>query len=346
MISSRKNVHRGLAVATAAILALALPACASDGGENNGEGDAMETLSLGLPGNPPVFLAMPAIVAHDAGIYHDNGVNVELRNFETGTDAAKAVAAGQIDASWSPSTVVLTMMSKDVPLVAIQGLEVIDWVITTSDDSIKTCADLAGTTINVDTVGGARYTAIQQMIASCGLDMDDLNTVSLPGKVGLEALIAGQINVAVLTTDELAFAGAEFNRTMPVVIRMADVVDNTHNMMLIVTKDTLEKKRDALARLVAGNLDAIDYLTAPDTRKLAVPSVAKGAGLTEERAALAIDAFLAIDYWPTDQGLTESKILGTIAAQEAVGNIDAGTAPAYGDIAILDLMTDVNALRK
>lgn len=346
MISSRKNVHRGLAVATAAILALALPACASDGGENNGEGDAMETLSLGLPGNPPVFLAMPAIVAHDAGIYHDNGVNVELRNFETGTDAAKAVASGQVDASWSPSTTVLTMMSKDVPLVAIQGLEVIDWVITTSDDSIKNCADLAGTTINVDTVGGIRYTAIQQMIASCGLDMDDLNTVALPGLVGLEALIAGQISVAVLKTDELGFASDEFKRSLPVVIRMADVVDNTHNMMLVVTKDTLEKKRDALARLVAAHLDAVDYAIAPETRKLTVPAMAKGVGVTEERAAIALDSYLAIDYWGTDQGLTEAKILGTIKAQEAAGNIDPGTAPAYKDIAIIDLMTDVNALRK
>jgi NitT/TauT family transport system substrate-binding protein len=326
-------------VATAA--AATMTAC---GASDSGGSDAK--LTLGLPGIPPVFLGMPAYVAHDAGLYDAQGVDVTLRPFETGVDAAKAVSTGQIDASWSPSTVSLTMMSQDVPLVAIQGLAVIDWVITTTDDSIKNCEDLKGSTINVDAVGGIRYNAVQQMINTCGLTMDDVQTVALPGKVGLEALIADQIQVAVLQTDELAFAGDELKKDMPVVVRMADVVKGTHNMVLIVKKDTLEKKRDALVKLIAGNLMAVDYMKDSANRDKAVQITAKASGLEEERAGIAIDAYLEIDYWADDAGLDRKRIEGTIAAQEAVGNIEKGHAPSYDGVVDMDLADEAMALLK
>jgi NitT/TauT family transport system substrate-binding protein len=342
MNSLRPELLRRAAVAVVAIAASAtMSACGS-----SDSGGSEATLTLGLPGIPPVFLGMPAYIAHDAGLYDDQDVDVTLRPFETGVDAAKAVASGQIDASWSPSTVSLTMMSKEVPLVAIQGLEVIDWVITTTDDSIETCEDLKGSTINVDAVGGIRYNAVQQMLSTCGLTMDDIQTVALPGKVGLEALLADQIQVAVLQTDELAFAGDELKTDMPVVVRMSDVVKNTHNMVLIVTKDTLEKKRDALVRLIAGNLKAIEYMKDSANRDKAVQITAKASGLDEKRAGIAIDAYLAIDYWATDAGLDRDRIEGTIAKQEAVGNIEKGAAPAYEDVVVTDLADEAMKLLK
>lgn len=335
----RGAVRKATAVTAGVLLVAMAAACGSSGSD-----DAQASLTLGLPGIPPVFLAMPAYIAHDAGLYEEQGVDVTLRPFETGVDAAKAVAAGQIDASWSPSTVSLTMMSKDVPLVAIQGLEVIDWVITTTDDTITKCEDLKGATLNVDAVGGIRYTAVQQMIATCGLDMDDVKTVALPGKVGLEALIAGQIQVAVLQTDELAFAGDELKREMPDVVRMSEVVKNTHNMMLIVKKETLDTKRDALVRLIAGNLEAIDYLKNADNRERAAEITSKAAGIPADRAGIAIEAYLDIDYWPTDAGLDRDRIEGTIAAQEAVANIEPGAAPAYDDVVVVGPADDAMAL--
>ena len=342
MTFPRMIIRRTAVVAIAVAVALPLSACGSD----SDSGGSEDKLTLGLPGIPPVFLAMPAFVARDAGLYDKQGVDVTLRPFETGVDAAKAVASGQIDASWSPSTVSLTMMSKDVPLVAIQGLEVIDWVITTTDDSIKTCEDLKGTTINVDAVGGIRYTAVQQMIATCGLTMDDVKTVALPGKVGLEALIADQIKVAVLQTDELAFAADELDTDVPVVVRMSDVVKNTHNMVLIVKRETLEKKRDALVKMIAANLDAVAYMKDPKNKDENVEITSKASGTEAKRAGIAIDAYMAIDYWAMNAGLDKSRIEGTIAAQEAVGNIEKGAAPTYDEVVVTDLADESMALLK
>lgn len=340
-----KDVRRVAMGATVAVILMTALACSSDsestpGADTSGDAEAGGELTIGLPGIPPVFLGMPAFVARDAGLYEEQGVNVTLRSFETGVDAARAVAAGDIDASWSPSTASLGMMSQGVDLVAIQGLNVVDWVMTTTSDDIQSCEDIAGETFNVDAVGGIRYIAAQQMIASCGLTMDDVGTVNLPSAAGLDALLAGQIDVAVLQTDDIAFAADELDREMPIVIRMADVIQNTHNMLLIVQRQTLDDKREELVRMIAGNLSAIPYMNAAENRDKVVDILADATGHTPERAGLALDGYLAIDYWPTDDGLGEPAIDGTIQGQVAAGNIEAGQEPAYGDVIVLDLVEE------
>src|SRR5437763_1624576 len=55
------------------------------------------TLVVGLPGIPPVFLGVRPYVALQAGYYKKWGVDVQLKGFTTGTDAARAVQAGQVD---------------------------------------------------------------------------------------------------------------------------------------------------------------------------------------------------------------------------------------------------------
>src|SRR5438105_6928024 len=61
------------------------------------------TITVGLPGIPPVFLGVRPYVALQQGYYKKWGVDVQLKGFTTGTDAVRAVQAGQIDAAWSPT---------------------------------------------------------------------------------------------------------------------------------------------------------------------------------------------------------------------------------------------------
>ena len=49
-------------------------------------------LTIGLPGIPPVFLAVRPYVAQDDGFYAKYHANVTLKGFVTGTDALRAVS--------------------------------------------------------------------------------------------------------------------------------------------------------------------------------------------------------------------------------------------------------------
>ncbi len=77
------------------------------------------SVTLGLPGIPPVFLGVRPEVASQKGFYTKYGVNVTLKTFTTGTDAMRAVINGQIDAAWAPTPTVLAAIANGAPLVGM-----------------------------------------------------------------------------------------------------------------------------------------------------------------------------------------------------------------------------------
>src|SRR5436189_51761 len=137
------------AVALIAVLALA----AASPAKPTGRARAQSHNVLGLPGIPPVFLGVRPYVAQQRGYYKKWGADVELKQFTTGTDALRAVQAGQIDLAWAPTPTTMSLMSRGAPLVGIEGMDVIDWLVGSVDPSVTTCAALKGDTIAVHTGG-------------------------------------------------------------------------------------------------------------------------------------------------------------------------------------------------
>lgn len=85
-----------------------------------------------------------------------HGANVEIRPFDTGTAAARAVIAGDIEMAMSPSALVINQDSNTgVGLVAIYGLINSDMVLASVDPTKTSCRDVVGQPVGVDTVGGA-----------------------------------------------------------------------------------------------------------------------------------------------------------------------------------------------
>ena len=69
--------------------------------------------------------------------------------------------------AWSPTPPVINQVSNaDVPLVALYGMPNPDWVIGTTDEG-KTCKDLVGQDIGVDSINGARSVALRSMLTGC-----------------------------------------------------------------------------------------------------------------------------------------------------------------------------------
>ncbi|MGB9394371.1 MAG: ABC transporter substrate-binding protein, partial [Pseudolabrys sp.] len=78
---------------------------------------------VAIPGIPPIYSVTIAFVAEKQGFFKKHGVDVEIRPFDNGTAAARAVVAGDIDMAWSPTPPVINQVSNaDVPLVALYGM--------------------------------------------------------------------------------------------------------------------------------------------------------------------------------------------------------------------------------
>src|SRR5580765_8714962 len=160
---SRTIVSAASAVLFAASLAGTAPATAQG-----------KKVVVAIPGIPPIFSVTIAYVAEKQGFFKKYGADVEIRPFDNGTAAARAVVAGDIDMAWSPTPPVINQVSNaDVPLVAVYGMPNPDWVIGTTEEG-KTCKDLVGQDIGVDLINGARSVALRSMLTGCpGVKIED-----------------------------------------------------------------------------------------------------------------------------------------------------------------------------
>jgi NitT/TauT family transport system substrate-binding protein len=282
---------------------------------------AQEAITIGLPGIPPVFVTTQAYVAEQQGYFKKHGLNVTLRAFDSGAAAARAVASGNIELSMSPSPLVVTMLSNnpEAGISMIYGYEKPDWLIGSLDPAVSKCEDVKGKPVGVDSLGGARSIALNQMLRACKLSAEETQQVPLSANVGT-AMVSGQLALGVLHIDDVPIIEREAKKKVVTVVDMNDVLKVNHYLALTTSKKVLSEKRETLAKVVAALIEAERYMRDPKNME----SVAKAAAPTSRSvsdAKWAIEQYMKIEFWPREHGLKKENIDAILAAQKRVGNI-------------------------
>jgi ABC-type nitrate/sulfonate/bicarbonate transport system substrate-binding protein len=284
---------------------------------------AAEKLTIATPGIPPIFSVMIVYIAEKQGLFKKHGVDVQIRPFDNGTAAARAVVAGDADMSWSPTPPVINQVSNaGVPLVGIYGMPNPDWVIGTTEKG-KTCKDIKDQEVGVDSVGGARSVALRSMLAAGCPDVkiEDTKQVALGGGAGT-AMIAGRLEYGVLHLDDLAEIETQ-GKPLTILLRQSETNPTSHYLILVARKDNLEKKRDAFVRAVAAMIESAHFVADPKN----ADAVADAATVTGHNAAVnkaALKQFLDMKFWATsDDGMPRKKIEAVSALMKKIGGIAA-----------------------
>ena len=319
------------ALSAIALAALGLSACGGSSSGASGSG-AMPTITLGSPGIPPVISGLLPYITQKEGFYKKYGVNVVIRNFQTGTDATRAVADGQLDAALMPPALLMELAAKGVPVVGIQGQEVPDWLVASTDPAITSCSQLKGQGVSVDAVGGIRYTALASMVKSCGLTIKDIKPLVFPGNNAPQGMIAGQLKVSVLHLNELIDVQQRLGSKVHVIMRMSQTSPQTMYEMYGVLKPTLAKKRQAFVDMVAAQIAALKWMTNPaNLDKAAQLGTVVGDSAAVMKQALA--QYYQMGFWTLNgSGMPEANVNKMIQVQIAVGNLTASNAPSYAKI--------------
>lgn len=327
----RPSRRAGALLAAAAATALALSGCGGSSASGQGGGSAA-TITLGSPGIPPVISGLLPYIAQKEGFYRKYGVNVVIRNFQTGTDATRAVATGQLDAAIMPPALLMELAAKHVPVIGIQGQEVPDWVVVSTDPAVSSCGQLKGQGISVDAVGGIRYVALASMLKSCGLTTAQIKPLVFPGNNAPQGMIAGQIKVGVLHLNELIDVQQRLGRKVHVLMRMSQTSPQTMYEMYGVLKPTLQKKRPAFVKMVAAQIATLRWLASPaNLDKAAQLGTVVGDPETVMKAAL--QQYLRMGFWTLNgSGMPAANVTNMIHVQIAVGNLTSSSAPSYAQI--------------
>ena len=302
---------------------------------------------IATPGIPPIFSVMIALVAEKQGFFKKHGANVEIRPFDNGTAAARAVVAGDIDLAWSPTPPVINQISNaDVPLVAVYGMPNPDWVIGTTDAG-KTCKDMVGQDVAVDSINGARSVALRSMLtAGCpGVKIEDVKQVALGSSPG-PALLAGRLHFAVLHLDDLAEIEHQ-GKKLNILLAMKNTNPTSHYLILVVRKDNLDKNRDAIVRTVAGMVEAARFMQYPKNADT-IAEVAAVTGHNKDVNKAALKAYLDTDFWAAkDDGMPRNKIEAVAALMKKIGSIKPDKeAVSYDKFVDASVWKDANAMVK
>jgi len=301
---------------------------------------------IATPGIPPIYSVTIAFLAKQEGFFKKHGADVDIRPFDNGTAAARAVVAGNVDMAWSPTPPVINQVSNaGVPLVAVYGMQNPDWVLG-STESGKTCKDIAGQDVGVDSIGGARSIALRSMLVGCpAVKLNEVKQIALGSSSG-PALIAGRLKYAVLHLDDLAEIEHQ-GKKLNVLLAMKNTNPTSHYLMLVVRKDNLAKNRDAVVRTVAGMIEAAKFMQDPKNAD-AVAQAASQTGHSKEVNKAALKEFLAIDFWASkDDGLPRKKLEAVAKLMKKVGAIKPDKEPVtYENLVDTSVWKDANAMVK
>ncbi|GAB1821567.1 ABC transporter substrate-binding protein [Herbidospora sp. RD11066] len=333
-----------LGVAALAIASLtALTACGGGSDSSSGDG-ATTTLAVGVPGIPPVFVNLMAYVAESKGYFKEGGVAVTLRPLPTGADVGRAIQSKELDGGIIGTSGAVALRASGGNVVAILGNENPSFLIASSDPKVTDCASLKGKTIAVDGAGAPKALSVNQMIGSCGLAPTDITTVNVGGPQSVDAMIAGQVDTAVLHPDELAAVNEKTQAHE--VVALAKVDPTSHYTMLVTRQDELGDggKRPAWVKTVAAIHKAITYINDPANADEVSQIAATMTKRTPEISKVALGQFIGIKFWPTDAGLARDRVDHAVEAQVKAGNVAADKAPKYDDF--VDLTVFDEALGK
>jgi NitT/TauT family transport system substrate-binding protein len=319
MIRNLTAAMAGLALCTAGVIS-PTTAVAQD-----------KKMVVAAPGIPPIFASVILYVADKEGFFKKHGANAEVRPFDTGTAAARAVLAGDIELSISPSALIINQISNaNANLVAVYGVTSSDMVLA-SVDAAKTCKDVVGQPVGIDTVGGARSLALRTMLnGGCpGVKIDDVQQIAVSSNVA-PAMIAGRLNFGVLHLDDVAIVEAQ-GKKVNVILTERNTNPTGHYLLFVVRTDKLKDNRGAYVRIMAALIDAARFIRDPKNADR-VAEDASVTGNSKEISKATIKPLIDIDYWPVaDDGMDRNRLEGLITLMKTTGGITPDKEPVKYD---------------
>ena len=267
-IRKSRRVVAGLLGAAVLLGVTALSACTSSDASSGGK------ITIGFSAWPGWF---PWQVAQEQGLFEKNGVDVEMKWFDSYTDSINALSSGAIDANSQTLNDTLSAVSGGAQLKVVltnDNSTGNDKII--ARDGINSVADLRGKKVAVEE-GTVDHYLLLLALEGANLTQDDIELVPMLTDAAATAFVGGQVDAvgafAPFTTTALARPGsravsssAEFPGAIP-----------DH---LVVSDKLVNDRPDDVQKLVNTWFDTLAWIK--DNRDAAIRIMAKRAGVSVE----------------------------------------------------------------
>ena len=200
-----------------------------------------------------------AMLAYEADLYKQYGLDAELIEFSSGTDLIKGIVGGQLDIGVLGFSNAFTWASRGADLKIVGGAQRGYHAMLVRDDAgINGIEGLKGKNLASQKQGSTADIVLKGVtLAEAGLKPNDLNIMGVAPAVAIQSLVGGRVEAAFLFEPYASIA--KLVAPVEEIYEIGEVWPFPC-MVVITSGETLEKRKDVLWAALDAQRDAIDML--------------------------------------------------------------------------------------
>src|SRR5690606_37129765 len=200
-----------------------------------------------------------AIAAYEGGYYEKHGLDVELGEFQSGTDLIKAIVGGQLDTGVLGFTNAASWSSRGADLKVVGGAQHgFHAIVAREDAGIETVADLKGKMLASQKEGSTADTVLRGVVfKNAGLTADDVNVLGVSPQGAVQSLVGKRVDAAFLFEPQARIA--QLVAPVKQIYEIGEVWPFPC-MVVITSGDVLKERKEAVWKSLDAQREAIDLL--------------------------------------------------------------------------------------
>jgi len=282
---------------------------------------ALKHVVVGMPVTPPNLPHVGVYLARDLSYFADEGLDVEIKSFESGVQVLRGGIAGDIDVVGSSSEPVVAAVAQGADLEIIYSYARALTVSLVVSDAIKSPADLRGKNMGIQDVGAFREMMTRVVLKQAGLAPDDVHYVPVASANYIQGLLSGQIDTAVLHVDQALNARTK-QAGLHQLVNLWEVLPTYFYGAFIMSTEKMRQNPQLASSFVKAVMRAHRFMYANRDKTIELSS--KLTNVPPDVLGPAYDQLTAAGVWPVNDGLPTASIDGTIATLRDLGTLQPG----------------------
>ncbi len=276
-----------------------------------------QKIKLGSSLSPPSLESISPYVAIEKGFFKKNGVEAEVVEFRGDATHVKALLSGDIDASINMGATEAIVTAPKAPIrLWVVANPITPYYLIARKEAGTTVQALVGKNVAVSGIGAISYHIPRIVFERSGVDPEKFKYVAVGSPADrFKALVAGKVDVTVVTTTEVAKLD-KFPDIIPLV-NVPKVVPEIPYEFGMAKEDWIQKNADKVQRMTKAIIEANRWIAA---NKAGTVEVAKKVLPDESTEALG-KAYDLVDprIWGINGDLSESSYNYTADFMKKVG---------------------------
>ena len=200
-------------------------------------------------------------VAQEKKMFEDQGLTVELTQFNNGGDLMTAMASGDIDVGYAGITPVMSSISQGVPVKVVSGAQVEgSSIVANKNSGINTVADLKGKTVATPGEATIQNMLLTSALTQAGVSTSDVEFTTMKAAQMTDALKAGQVDAMIIWEPYASIAVK--NGDGKLIETSGEIIPGHPCCCVVAREDFINDHGDALAKVLEAHKNATDFTNA------------------------------------------------------------------------------------